>query len=214
MASFSPQERAAALIAGLPRLSEAGRLRILDPGAGSGSLAAALVARVLRECPVLELEIVAVEIDPEVGRYLQATLTDLTETADAAGAKVAAEIVLGDYIEFSTSLMAKSAALDSSFDLVIMNPPYRKLGLNSSHRRALLRQGVECPNLYAAFLALGAAALVPGGSLLRSPHVRSQMDLTSDNFAVFCSIACRVTDYISSNLVQRFSPIRACSKRT
>lgn len=162
---FTP-ERAAALIADLPRLPETGRFRVLDPGAGSGSLAAALVARVLRERPALELEIVAVEIDPKVGRYLQATLTDLTETASAAGIKIATEIVIGDYIELLTSLMTKPAALENPFGLVIMNPPYRKLGLNSAHRRALLHQGVECPNLYAAFLALGAADLNPGGQLV------------------------------------------------
>lgn len=166
LGQFFTPERAAALIADLPRLPDAGRLRVLDPGAGSGSLAAALAARVLRERPALELEIVAIEIDPEVGQYLQATLTDLTETADLAGAKVTADIVLGDYIELSTSLMTTPAALDCPFDLVIMNPPYRKLGLNSVHRRALLHQGVECPNLYAAFLALGAVALDPGGQLV------------------------------------------------
>jgi len=166
LGQFFTPERAAALIAGLPRLPKTGRLRVLDPGAGSGSLAAALAARVLRECPNLELDIVAVEVDPDVGYYLQATLTDLTDTAGAAGVKVATEIVVGDYVELSTSLMAVPAALDSPFDLVIMNPPYRKLGLNSTHRRALFRQGVECPNLYAAFLALGATALNPGGQLV------------------------------------------------
>jgi adenine-specific DNA-methyltransferase len=166
LGQFFTPERAAALIAGLPRLPEAGRLRVLDPGAGSGSLAAALAARVLRECPALKLDIVAVEVDPEAGRYLQATLTDLTETAGAAGAKVTTGLVLGDYIELSTSLMTTPAALDTSFDLVIMNPPYRKLALNSAHRRALLHQGVECPNLHAAFLALGASALDPGGQLV------------------------------------------------
>lgn len=112
---------------------------------------------------MLELEIIAVEIDPEVGYYLRATLLDLTKTAGAVGVKVATETVLGDYIELSASLMTKPAALDNPFDLVIMNPPYHKLGLNSAHRRALLHQGVECPNLYVTFLALGAAALDPGG---------------------------------------------------
>ncbi|MGH3913737.1 MAG: hypothetical protein ACRDTC_10055 [Pseudonocardiaceae bacterium] len=71
----------------------------------------------LRECPALELEIVAVEVDPEVGRYLRATLTDLAETAGAVGVRVATGMVtgmvLGDYIELSTSLLATSAVLDS-----------------------------------------------------------------------------------------------------
>ncbi|MGH3768640.1 MAG: Eco57I restriction-modification methylase domain-containing protein [Pseudonocardiaceae bacterium] len=166
LGQFFTPERAAALITGLPRLPKSGRFRVLDPGAGSGSLTAALVSRVLRECPALELEIVAVEIDPEVGLYLRETLTDLTDTACTVGVKVATETVLGDYIELLTSLMPKPAAFNRPFDLVIMNPPYRKLGLNSAHRRALLCQGVECPNLYAAFLALGTAVLNPGGQLV------------------------------------------------
>lgn len=166
LGQFFTPERAAALIADLPRLPEAGRFRVLDPGAGSGSLTAALVARVFRESPALELEIVAVEIDPEVGNHLRETLTDLTETARTLGVEVAAETVLGDYVELSTSLTTKPAVLARAFDLVIMNPPYRKLRHNDAHRRALLRQGVECPNLYAAFLALGAAALDQGGQLV------------------------------------------------
>jgi adenine-specific DNA-methyltransferase len=166
LGQFFTPERAAALIADLPRLPGVGRFRILDPGAGSGALAAAVAARVLRESPALELEIVAVEIDPEVGSYLRATLTDLTQTARAAGVKMVTEIVLGDYIELATSLMPRPAGLDNPFDLVIMNPPYGKLGLDSPYRQALLHQGVKCPNLYAAFLALGAAALDPGGQLV------------------------------------------------
>ncbi|HJT04865.1 MAG TPA: N-6 DNA methylase, partial [Pseudonocardiaceae bacterium] len=133
LGQFFTPERAAALIADLPRLPEAGRFRVLDPGAGSGSLTAALVARVLRQCPAVELEIVAVEIDPEVEHYLRETLADLTETARTVDVKVAAETVLGDYIELSTRVTTKPAVLDRAFDLVIMNPPYRKLGRNDAH---------------------------------------------------------------------------------
>ncbi len=75
-------------------------------------------------------------------------------------------MVWGDYIELATSATAKPAALEDPFDIVIMNPPYRKLGLTSAYRRTLLQQGAECPNLYAAFLALGASALHTGGQLV------------------------------------------------
>ena len=44
---FTP-ERAAALIAGLPHLPHTESLRVLDPGAGTGMLTAALVDRVRR----------------------------------------------------------------------------------------------------------------------------------------------------------------------
>jgi adenine-specific DNA-methyltransferase len=166
LGQFFTPERAAALIAGLPRLPGTGRLRVLDPGAGSGSLSAAIAARVLRERTRLELEIVAVELDDTVAAFLRETLSDIEQAFKAAGSSAQTRVVAGDYIELVTSLLVVDAALDEPFDLVLMNPPYRKLAASSAHRRALALNGAECPNLYAAFLALGAQAIVPGGQLV------------------------------------------------
>ncbi len=166
LGQFFTPERAAVLIAGLPRLPDSGRLRVLDPGAGTGSLTAALVHRVLVEAPEVRVEVVAVEVDPKVSRYLSATLVDCEATAAAAGSTVTTTIVDGDFIELGSGALESDPVLEESFDLVIMNPPYAKLAASSSHRRALLRQGVDCPNLYAAFLALGATTLASGGQLV------------------------------------------------
>jgi adenine-specific DNA-methyltransferase len=54
LGQFFTPARAAALIAAMPRLPRTGTLRVLDPGAGSGMLSAALVARVLDEAPDLD----------------------------------------------------------------------------------------------------------------------------------------------------------------
>jgi adenine-specific DNA-methyltransferase len=51
------------------------------------------------------------------------------------------------------------------FDLVIMNPPYRKVNTGTKERRALQRIGVDVSNLYAAFLALSTALLDAGGQI-------------------------------------------------
>ncbi|CAN5346131.1 Eco57I restriction-modification methylase domain-containing protein [soil metagenome] len=166
LGQFFTPERAAVLIAGLPRLPRAGRLRVLDPGAGVGSLAAALVHRVGAEAPAVHVEIVAVEVDSSVSSYLSQTMADCEESAAAKGGSVRTTVVTGDFLELSSGAFESAAALADPFDLVIMNPPYAKLAANSAHRRALLRQGMDCPNLYAAFLALGAAALTPGGQLV------------------------------------------------
>lgn len=74
LGQFFTPAAAARLIASIPRLPESGTLRMLDPGAGSGVLAAALVSRVLAERPELSIEIVAVERDPLVLPSLRATL--------------------------------------------------------------------------------------------------------------------------------------------
>ncbi len=140
-------------------------LRVLDPGAGSGSLTAALVERVLTDAPQLSVEIVAVEIDPAVAHFARATLDDCARTASEHGATVTARVVVGDFIELRTAGMFEEA-LGEHFDVVIMNPPYAKLAGRSAHRKGLRRAVVDCPNLYAAFLALGADALRTGGQLV------------------------------------------------
>src|SRR6202008_1287865 len=76
LGQFFTPDAVAEFLASLLDLPPSGRLSLLDPGAGVGSLAAAVVARVLRECPQLELHVVAFELDPPLVPYLQATLDD------------------------------------------------------------------------------------------------------------------------------------------
>ncbi|MEV0359404.1 Eco57I restriction-modification methylase domain-containing protein [Nocardia sp. NPDC050697] len=157
---FTPSQ-AAVLIASMPRLPTEGHLRVLDPGAGSGMLAAALVARVLAESKELSVHIVAVECDPSVVPFLEDTLA---ACVDAAPDRVSAELIVADYITAATGLGADERL--TGFDMVIQNPPYAKLAASSPARAAVRSMGVDAPNLYAAFLALGAGALRTGGQLV------------------------------------------------
>ena len=166
LGQFFTPSRAAALIAAMPRLPTSGILRVLDPGAGVGSLTAALIARVLAEAPRLSIEVVAVDIAPTVTPYLEETLADCREVAASVGTHVTATAITGDLITETTGFGRLIGPLSSPFDLVIMNPPYRKLALGSIERAALVSDGVDCPNLYCAFLAVGVLALKPEGQLV------------------------------------------------
>jgi adenine-specific DNA-methyltransferase len=161
LGQFFTPARAAALIAAMPRLPDRGQLRVLDPGAGSGMLSAALVARVLDESPNLRLHVVAVETDGGVLPHLRATLEDC---AAVGAGRVSFEVVETDFITSSTGMAADERL--SGFDLVIQNPPYAKLAASSAARAAVREIGADAPNLYAAFLALGTSALAPGGQLV------------------------------------------------
>lgn len=162
LGQFFTPTAAAQLIASIPRLPSAGTIRVLDPGAGSGVLSAALVSRVLAERPDLSLDIVAVERDRSVLPHLHATLAG----CERAGAgRVAARAVEADFILNSTGLDS-SLSFDASFDVVIENPPYGKLATSSPYRHAMRASGVDSPNLYAAFIAVSVAALQPGGQIV------------------------------------------------
>jgi adenine-specific DNA-methyltransferase len=159
---FTP-ERAAALIAGLPRLPRTESWRVLDPGAGTGMLTAALVERVCAEGGVRRVEVTAVECDESLIAALSRTAGLCAEWGRAHGVDVTVDVVQGDLISLQTGLECQ---LGCDFDLVVMNPPYKKLAADSWQRRALSAAGWEAGNLYSAFLALGVDSLRPGGQLV------------------------------------------------
>ncbi|HET9897905.1 MAG TPA: Eco57I restriction-modification methylase domain-containing protein [Streptosporangiaceae bacterium] len=166
LGQFFTPSRAASLIAALPSLPSTGVLRILDPGAGVGSLTAAIVARAIREAPGLRLDLVAVETDTQVIPYLEQTLAACRAAGESRGVNVAASVLAGDLVTYATGFDRAVGPLSTPFDLVIMNPPYRKLGAASTARQALIADGVDCPNLYCTFLAIGAMVLKPRGQLV------------------------------------------------
>lgn len=155
---FTPSQ-AASLIASMPSLPTSGSLKILDPGAGSGSLSAAIVARILEASPEVKVHLVAMEIDDQVAEHLRRTMKDLEDFASAASLKLTTEVVSDDFVD-------PVGHLENDFDLVIMNPPYAKLPAASKQRAAMARMGVQTPNIYAAFMARATLLLKHGGQLV------------------------------------------------
>src|ERR1700674_175054 len=93
----------AVFIASLPRLSQSRRIRILDAGAGVGSLTAALVSRVVQERPDLEIEVIAVETDSSIVGELKATVDDCRLLAKSAGCKFSSRIIVDDFLEWASN---------------------------------------------------------------------------------------------------------------
>lgn len=160
---FTPA-KAAELLASMVVLPTKGTFRVLDPGAGTGSLTAALVARVIDEAPGLSLEVICAEVDPVLVPPLKVTLEECQHAAQNAGVSMTWEIVEQDYILASIG-MDQDVRL-KGFDLALMNPPYGKMAANDSSRLAMAGNLVDTPNLYAAFMALGVSQLREGGQLV------------------------------------------------
>jgi adenine-specific DNA-methyltransferase len=163
LGQFFTPERAAALLAAMPTLPSGPVLRILDPGAGSGMLMAALIERIGVERPGAAISVTCVEVDPRIIPALRETAHLCEAWGEKRGLSVSVNILRHNVIEASTGL---NGSLASEFDIVIMNPPYGKLSSNSRERQAMIALGVDCPNLYAAFLAVGIQSLRPGGALV------------------------------------------------
>jgi adenine-specific DNA-methyltransferase len=145
-------------------------IRLLDPGAGSGSLSAAFVALLCsRPTPPDAIVLTAYEIDPVLIAYLRTTLGLCKTISESVGIRFDARIVTEDFLEVGAGTFAGdlfASRENERFDCAILNPPYRKIR-TESHQRKLLRSiGLETSNLYTGFLALTAKLLAAGGEMV------------------------------------------------
>jgi adenine-specific DNA-methyltransferase len=166
LGQFFTQAAIARFLASLVDLPSEGELRLLDPGAGVGSLAAAVADRVIRAGRDVRLHVVAFELDAALVPHLHETLHDCECTGERSGVKLTTDLRNENFVEWASDALSGSNVLaPESFTACVMNPPYRKINASGGDRAALERIGVRVTNLYAGFLALAAALLEPGGQL-------------------------------------------------
>jgi adenine-specific DNA-methyltransferase len=156
---FTPRA-SASLVASMAPLPATEDWRLIDPGAGVGSLTAALVARWLMETDLPTMSVLAYEIDPHLVEPLEATLAEARAIAAAVGRK------LHTTVRDENFVLNPPAA--GAGNILLMNPPYKKLSVGSDERAALVcgEPPVRVTNMYAAFLVRALQALAPGDGLV------------------------------------------------
>jgi adenine-specific DNA-methyltransferase len=145
-------------------------LRVLDAGAGTGSLSASFVdAMCRRPYRPKAISITAYEIDPKLVRHLHATLALCKATSIEAGIRFEARIFEEDFLEAGARSLACdlfAPGIDERFDCAILNPPYRKIRSDSRDRKLLRAIGLETSNIYSGFLGVTVKLLAPGGEIV------------------------------------------------
>lgn len=145
-------------------------VRMLDPGAGVGSLFAAAVAALCRrKIRPRHIEVTAYEIDAHLASYLPDTFRLCEMECEQAGVGFRWEVVEDDFIESAVTMLSGglfSQRPEKRFNCAILNPPYKKINSASGARKLLRQIGIETSNYYTGFLALAARLLEPGGELV------------------------------------------------
>ncbi len=145
-------------------------IRLLDPGAGIGSLSAAFVMEMCnRKRKPKRIELTAYELDPLLISHLEDTLRACKRACVESGIDFEAHVVQEDFIEAGAHMLAGdllSFGATQLFDCAILNPPYRKIQTGSKERKLLRKAGIETSNLYAGFLGIALKLLVPGGEVV------------------------------------------------
>lgn len=117
-------------------------IRLLDAGAGVGSLTVAFIDRWGYDA----VRVSAYEIDSELSSYLQTMLNKF------GNGTFTAEVITRDFIHDAVNQI--KIGKKPEFTHAILNPPYKKIGSASDHRLLLRQVGIETVNLYSAFLGL------------------------------------------------------------
>lgn len=163
LGQFLTPERTAAFMAGLFRDGK-GLCRLLDAGAGIGSLSAAFLERWRNDGFHFErVELDAFELDTALVGDLLQTLDKYDHRGDFVGTIHKKDFIHAAVESLFGSLFTPPLA---RYTHAILNPPYKKINSNSAHRLALRRVGIETVNLYSAFVALATALAARGGQIV------------------------------------------------
>ncbi len=141
-------------------------VRILDPGAGSGILSAAIVERLNLTKSVKSIHLTCYETDVEINSLLRDNLLQIKKMSNIPLEYV---VVNDDYIlsqenDFEEGLL--SSKNPPKYDLIIANPPYMKVSRESAVALAMTKIVHGAPNLYFLFAAMSLFNLRPEAEMV------------------------------------------------
>ena len=137
---------------------------VLDPGAGSGVLSAAIVSKLI-DGKAKHIYLDAYENNVGIIPLLTNNLEAIREAAKEKGATVHYRIYDTNFIEANRKAWT-GLAPNSKYDIVICNPPYKKLGKQDIEACIMGEMVHGQPNLYFLFMAMGAHLLKESGEII------------------------------------------------
>ncbi|WNC72494.1 Eco57I restriction-modification methylase domain-containing protein [Thalassotalea psychrophila] len=142
-----------------------GDIKVLDAGAGVGSLSAALVQRALNDFDSKKIDVTAFEIDEVLTTYLNSTYEFCRKMSHDHSVEFKAEVNSSNFIFDSVEIIKENSSPEI-YDKAILNPPYLKVAAQSKERKDCKSIGIDSGNLYSLFVALAIKLLKPKGELV------------------------------------------------
>lgn len=141
-------------------------LSILDPGAGSGVLSAALIER-LQNCPnIKSVYLTCYETDDNIVELLESNLEYIKNNTSL---KMTFDIVRKNFItsqedNYNGTFLADPAP--TKYDMVIGNPPYKKIPKDAAEALSMPDICYGAPNLYFLFSQMSLFDLKENGEMV------------------------------------------------
>lgn len=153
---FFTSKETAIFMAKLSKL-ENKKIKILDPGAGSGILALALLEYIEINNNIEEIEIDLYENDNEILRLLKANMKKAKENFKK----------LKKYNILEENFITYNENTESNiYDIIISNPPYKKISKNDIESKIMSEVIYGQPNIYFLFMAMSMKLLKENGEMI------------------------------------------------
>lgn len=141
-------------------------ISVLDPGAGSGILSAALVERISTCNGVKEIHLTCYETDDNIVELLSDNLNYIKKSVSLI---LTFDIVKENYItsqedNYNSTFYAEDELV--KYDLVIGNPPYKKIAKDAAEALAMPDICYGAPNLYFLFSQMSLFDLKDNGEMV------------------------------------------------
>ncbi len=129
-------------------------IKVLDPGTGTGILAAALIGRLNQENKVKRIELTCYETDIDVLPILKENLKYIAEKVEKEFSYMLIEedYILSQQDTFNETFFAEKSPV--KYDLVIGNPPYLRIMRDNPAALAMPAVVHGAPNLYFLFASM------------------------------------------------------------
>lgn len=140
-------------------------LSILDPGAGSGILSAAIIDR-LNEEKVKRIFLTCYETNIDILPLLRSNLQFIQENSSK---KIEYKIIELNYLTSQATEYNNASTDEDSehkYDWIIGNPPYMKIAKNSIEARVMTNVCYGTPNLYFLFASMSLFNLEKNGEMV------------------------------------------------
>lgn len=141
-------------------------LLILDPGAGSGILAVALIEILEKNKSVSKIDLVCYETDKNVLPLLKSNLEWVCQHSRL---DISFHIISENYIVSQVAEYNEMIGADinpKKYDLIIGNPPYMKVSKDAAEAKAMPDICYGAPNLYFLFAAMSLFNLKEQGEMV------------------------------------------------